>query len=91
MVEKLMAFITKTEKLNFGLVILLWTAGAVLCLMNFPWIILGILAMHIPETLFIGIKTGKDNGDRLVDSIAKCMTYGFLWWVPVKYRLSHKD
>ena len=49
-----------------------------------------VLALHIPETIFIGIKTGKDNGNSLADSIALCMTYGFLWWMPVKHKLAQK-
>lgn len=46
--------------------------------------------MHIPETIFIGIPTGKQNGNSLADSIALCMTYGFLWWMPVKHKLAQK-
>ena len=43
--------------------------------------------MHIPETIFIGIPTGKENGDGLLNSIALTMTYGFFWWMPVKHKL----
>ena len=75
--EKIYALVAKTEKLNYVLV-------------GFPWVVLAILAMHIPETIFIGIPTGKQNGNSLADSIALCMTYGFLWWMPVKHKLAQK-
>lgn len=68
----------------------LWVLGGALTLVGFPWVVLAILAMHIPETIFIGIPTGKQNGNSLADSIALCMTYGFLWWMPVKHKLAQK-
>lgn len=88
--EKIYALVAKTEKLNYVMVLALWVIGGALTLVGFPWIVLGILALHIPETIFIGIKTGKDNGNSLADSIALCMTYGFLWWMPVKHKLAQK-
>lgn len=88
--EKIYALVAKTERLNYAAVLVLWVVGGALTLVGFPWIVLGILALHIPETIFIGIKTGKDNGDSLLNSIALCMTYGFLWWMPVKHKLAQK-
>lgn len=85
--EKIYALVAKTEKLNYVMVLCLWFVGGALTLVGFPWIVLGILAMHIPETIFIGIPTGKENGDSLLNSIALTMTYGFLWWMPVKHKL----
>lgn len=85
MEEKIFGFVAKTEKLNYALVIILWVIGFIVAIVGFPWIVLGILAMHVPETLFIGIRVGKRNGETLANSIAKCMSYGFLWWMPVVY------
>ncbi|MBO7689787.1 MAG: hypothetical protein J6T14_02965 [Clostridia bacterium] len=85
--EKIYALVAKTEKLNYAMVLALWAVGGALTLVGFPWIVLGILAMHIPETFFIGIPTGKENGDGLLNSIALTMTYGFFWWMPVKHKL----
>ena len=88
--EKIYALVAKTERLNYAAVLVLWVVGGALTLVGFPWIVLGILALHIPETIFIGIKTGKDNGDSFWNSVALCMTYGFLWWMPVKHKLAQK-
>ncbi len=88
--EKIYALVAKTEKLNYVLVLGLWVLGGALTLVGFPWIVLAILAMHVPETIFIGIPTGKENGNSLADSIALCMTFGFLWWMPVKHKLLQK-
>ena len=88
--EKIYALVAKTEKLNYVLVLGLWVLGGALTLVGFPWIVLAILAMHIPETIFIDIPTGKENGNSLADSSALCMTFGFLWWMPVKHKLLQK-
>lgn len=88
--DKIYALVAKTEKLNYALVLALWAVGGALTLVGFPWIVLAILAMHIPETIFIGIPTGKKNGNTLADSVALCMTYGFLWWMPVKHKMNQK-
>ena len=88
--EKIYALVAKTEKLNYVHVLGLWVLGGALTLVGFPWVVLAILAMHIPETIFIGIPTRKQNGNSLADSIALCMTYGFLWWMTVKHKLAQK-
>ena len=102
--EKIYALVAKTEKLNYVLVLGLWVLGGALTLVGFPWVVLAILAMHIPETIFIGIPT-EGRGTQFdpdvldaflaqiaanADSIALCMTYGFLWWMPVKHKLAQK-
>ena len=41
--------ITKLEYVDYALVIILWVIGAVLTILGFPWITLGIVAMHFTE------------------------------------------
>ena len=76
--------ITKLEYVDYALVILLWVIGAVLTILGFPWITLGIVAMHFTELVTIGLKAGKNGGEGILYSIAMCMMFGFTWWVPLK-------
>lgn len=78
--------ITKLEYIDYALVIILWIAGAVLTILNFPWITLGIFFLHLFETITIGIRTGHRAGEGLLYSAVMCMMFGFTWWVPVKVK-----
>lgn len=78
--------ITKLEYVDYALVIILWVIGAVLTILGFPWITLGIVAMHFTELVTIGLKAGKNGGEGILYSIAMCMMFGFTWWVPLKMK-----
>ena len=78
--------ITKLEYVDYALVIILWVIGAVLTILGFPWITLGIVAMHFTELVTIGLKAGKNGGEGVLYSIAMCMMFGFTWWVPLKMK-----
>ncbi len=78
--------ITKLEYVDYALVIILWVIGAVLTILGFPWITLGIVAMHFIELVTIGLKAGKNGGEGVLYSIAMCMMFGFTWWVPLKMK-----
>lgn len=49
-------------------------------------IVLGILALHAFETVTIGLKVGKEGGEKFLYSLCMCMTFGFTWWVPLRWR-----
>lgn len=78
--------ITKLEYVDYALVIILWVIGAVLTILGFPWITLGIVAMHFTELVTIGLKAGKNSGEGILYSIAMCMMFGFTWWIPLKMK-----
>lgn len=78
--------ITKHEYVDYALVIILWVIGAVLTILGFPWITLGIVAMHFTELVTIGLKAGKNGGEGILYSIAMCMMFGFTWWIPLKMK-----
>ncbi len=82
----LFKFFTKIEYLDYFLVIGLWVLGAILSVIGFPWITLGIVAMHACELVTIGIKAGVKGGESIPYSIAMCMMFGFTWWVPLKMK-----
>jgi len=83
--------ITKLETVDYVLVIILWAVGALIAPFGFPWIVLGILGLHAFETVTIGLKTGLDAGEGKLYSLVMCMTFGFTWWVPLKYRMQYGD
>lgn len=89
--DYLFAFLTKIEKLDYFLVIVLWAVGALASAYGFPWIVLGILGLHAFEAVVVGIKTGLDAGESLPYTLVMTMTFGFTWWVPTKFRTAHKD
>ncbi len=77
---------TKLEYVDYFLVIVLWIAGAIATICGFPWITLGIVAMHATELVTIGLKAGIKGGCGILYSIAMCMMFGFTWWVPLKMK-----
>lgn len=83
--------IEKLEYVDYALVIALWVIGAVLTILGFPWITLGIVAMHFTELVTIGLKAGIKGGEGVLYSIAMCMMFGFTWWVPLKVRTNQFD
>ncbi len=83
--------IAKLEYIDYALVIVLWAIGAVLTIVGFPWITLGIVAMHATELVTIGLKAGKRGGEGMLYSIAMCMMFGFTWWVPLKMKTNQFD
>ena len=80
------SFLTKIEKLDYFLVIVLWSLGALAAPFGFPWIVLGILCLHAFETVTIGLKVGKEAGEKFLYSLCMCMTFGFTWWVPLRWK-----
>ena len=77
---------TKLEYVDYALVILLWALGAIAAICGFPWITLGIVALHAFETVTIGLRAGIKGGEGVLYSIAMCMMFGFTWWVPLKMK-----
>ncbi|MEE3312500.1 MAG: hypothetical protein VZR30_07745, partial [Acutalibacteraceae bacterium] len=39
------------------------------------------------ETLNIGLKVGREFGKKDSVSIASCLCFGFLWWLPLKRQM----
>ncbi len=62
------SFLTKIEKLDYFLVIVLWSLGALAAPFGFPWIV------------------GNEAGEKFLYSLCMCMTFGFTWWVPLRWK-----
>lgn len=78
--------ITKLKYIDYTLVLVLWVVGAVLSILGFPWLTLGIVVMHLTELVTVGLKAGRAGGEGFLYSIVMCMMFGFTWWVPLKMK-----
>lgn len=78
------AFCYKIRGLLYFMVIVLWIIGALAAAYGFPWIIVGILAMHICE-FPIGLAVGKKAYERLPYILVMHFTFGFTWWIPLSH------
>ncbi len=80
------SIIAKLEYVDYALVILLYIIGAVMTILGMPWLTLGIFALHLFETITIGIRLGRRAGEGIIYSIVMCMMFGFTWWIPLKVK-----
>lgn len=80
------SIIAKLEYVDYALVILLYIIGAVMTILGMPWLTLGIFALHLFETITIGIGLGRRAGEGIIYSIVMCMMFGFTWWIPLKVK-----
>lgn len=39
---------------------------------------------HLTEYFVIGRKTGKEKNIKQPEAFAKCLSFGFTWWLPLK-------
>jgi hypothetical protein len=89
--KMLVKIIGKNQKAEYSSVMQLWNAGTYLMMKKKnPAINAGIVCMHACEYALIGAKTGKEAGLKPVYAAAMCMTFGFTWWVPLKFGFSDK-
>ena len=86
MKNTLFSLIAKMEYGLYASVIVLYVIGAVMTILGMPWLTLGIFALHLFETITIGIGVGRAAGEGLIYSIVMCMMFGFTWWIPTKVK-----
>lgn len=86
--DYIFALCAKIKILLYVMVIVLWIIGALAAAYGFPWIVVGILAMHICE-FPIGLAVGKKAGEKLPYILVMHFTFGFTWWIPLSYETAH--
>ena len=79
-------YVTKFQNLQVFLVLVLWALGALAAPFGFPWIVLGIMALHTFEYVTVGAKKGKKYGESFWQTVTMVMIFGYVWWVPLTYR-----
>lgn len=74
--------------LSYLACILLWIGGTLLMIIKKnPVVVLVLFLLHLHETLNIGLKVGREFGKKDSVSIASCLCFGFLWWLPLKRQM----
>ena len=60
--------------------IALWALSTILMIWKkFPWCALFLFLLHLWELLTVGLKTGREYGEKDSVSIASCLCFGFLF------------
>ena len=90
MVDKIFGLVAKVKVLLYFMVIVLWVLAAPASGFGFPWIVVGILAMHIAE-FPIGLYVGRKAGEGIFYILVMHFTFGFTWWIPLSYKTKHAD
>ncbi|MBR3473821.1 MAG: hypothetical protein IKH34_02000 [Oscillospiraceae bacterium] len=49
-----------------------------------PLPLLALLGMHTAEFFLVGRKTAEERGLPRAEGLAKCLAFGFTWWLPLK-------
>ena len=80
-----------TQVFQFLICIVLFIIGALLSLFKKkPGFILVLFFMHLFELLTVGLKTGKEYGKKLPETIACTLCFGFTWWKPLRKQIQEE-
>ncbi len=55
-----------------------------------PTLLLVLFLTHLFELCTIGLKTGREFGEKDSVSIASCLSFGFLWWLPLRKQMKEE-
>ena len=64
--------------------ILLYAVSAVMAFKKKFLPLISLFAMHLSEFFIIGKKTGEENGYTGLQSLVRCLAFGFTWWLPLR-------
>ncbi len=71
--------------INYLIVIILWIVGFILAYTGkSAWLIIALITLHFLELITIGFRTGRKYGLGVLHSIAMCMLFGIVWWLPLR-------
>jgi hypothetical protein len=75
---------------GYVLTILLWIGAIFLSILSgWYWLLIGLLVLHFVELILIGYQTGRKTGVPGWKSIAGCLLFGFIWWLPLQRQLKY--
>ena len=49
-----------------------------------PIPLIALFLMHLTEYFIIGRKTGKEFNLSPLETVVKCLSFGFTWWLPLR-------
>lgn len=64
--------------------IILYAVSAYFAFKKKPLPLIILFLMHLSEYFIIGRKTGREKMLSPAESLAKCLLFGFTWWLPLK-------
>ena len=62
----------------------LYAFCAVLAAKKKPLPLILLFLCHLTEYFVIGKKTGKEKNIKQPEALAKCLSFGFTWWLPIQ-------
>ena len=70
---------------GYILTTLLWVAACLAAkIWGWPWLLLGLLLLHLVELFAVGWRMGKAAVAKPIEAVLMCMLFGFIWWLPIK-------
>jgi hypothetical protein len=82
--EGLIMFLKITKQFGKPICAALYVVFAILAAKKKPLPLLVLLSLHIYEYFHIGRKVAKENGLSVLAGLAKCLAFGFTWWLPLQ-------
>lgn len=64
--------------------ILLYVIGAIMAFNKKLIPLIVLFCMHLSEYFIIGKRTGEEYGYTKLQALARCLLFGFTWWLPVR-------
>lgn len=69
------------------IVVALWFAAAAMwLLLDFPYILIGAVVIHLIEIPSAGVPIGRRNGVPIRRAAFMTLVFGFVWWWPLRRR-----
>lgn len=76
------------QVLSYLACIVLWIGSTLLTIIKKnPFMALFLFCLHFCELLVIGLKTGAEYGKKVSETVASCLCFGFLWWLPLRRQM----
>ena len=69
---------------GYALTVVLWIVACLIAkIWLWPWLLVGLAALHLVELIIVGWRMGKAAGTSPVKRVLMCMLFGFIWWLPI--------
>ena len=77
-------FLNATRQFGKPICVALYAAFAALAAKKKPLPLLILFLMHASEYVLIGRKTAAEHTLSVPEGLAKCLAFGFTWWLPLR-------
>lgn len=77
-------FLKATKQFGQPICVALYAAFAALAARKKPLPLLILFGLHSCEYILVGRKVAEDHGIPVLEGLAKCLAFGFTWWLPIR-------